>query len=66
MSSAAPPAMASSAKAPGAGRSWPAAPGTLASHDPVKSVGSYWPYASTLLDYIRRSMPFGAAQIAVQ
>jgi S-disulfanyl-L-cysteine oxidoreductase SoxD len=36
--------------------------GTLSSHDPVKSVGSYWPYASTLLDYIRRSMPFGAAQ----
>ena len=36
--------------------------GSLASHDPVKSVGSYWPYASTLLDYIRRSMPFGAAQ----
>lgn len=36
--------------------------GSLASHDPVKSVGSYWPYASTLLDYIRRAMPFGAAQ----
>jgi cytochrome c len=36
--------------------------GTLASHDPVKSVGSYWPYASTLMDYIRRSMPFGNAQ----
>jgi mono/diheme cytochrome c family protein len=36
--------------------------GSLASHDPVKSVGSYWPYASTLLDYIRRSMPFGASQ----
>ena len=36
--------------------------GTLASHEPVKSVGSYWPYASTLIDYIRRSMPFGAAQ----
>lgn len=36
--------------------------GTLASHDPVKSVGSYWPYASTLFDYIRRSMPFGNAQ----
>ena len=36
--------------------------GSLASHDPIKSVGSYWPYASTLLDYIRRSMPFGAAQ----
>jgi cytochrome c len=36
--------------------------GTLASHDPVKSVGSYWPYASTLIDYIRRTMPFGSAQ----
>jgi hypothetical protein len=36
--------------------------GTLASHDPVKSIGSYWPYASTLMDYIRRSMPFGNSQ----
>jgi len=36
--------------------------GTLASHDPVKSIGSYWPFASTLMDYIRRSMPFGNAQ----
>jgi S-disulfanyl-L-cysteine oxidoreductase SoxD len=36
--------------------------GTLAGHDPVKSVGSYWPYASTVMDYIRRSMPFGNAQ----
>ena len=36
--------------------------GTLISHDPVKSVGSYWPYATTLIDYIRRAMPFGAAQ----
>ena len=36
--------------------------GTLASHDPVKSIGSYWPYASTVIDYIRRSMPFGNAQ----
>jgi cytochrome c len=36
--------------------------GTLAGHDPVKSVGSYWPYASTLLDYIRRAMPYGNAQ----
>ena len=36
--------------------------GTLASHDPVKSIGSYWPYASTVMDYIRRSMPFGNAQ----
>ena len=36
--------------------------GTLASHDPVKSVGSYWPYASTVMDYIRRAMPYGNAQ----
>ena len=36
--------------------------GTLTSHDPVKSIGSYWPYASTVFDYIRRSMPFGNAQ----
>ena len=39
----------------GAGR-WPliaGGAGTLASHDPVKSVGSYWPFASTLMDYIR-------------
>lgn len=36
--------------------------GTLASHDPVKSIGSYWPYASTLIDYIRRAMPYGNAQ----
>jgi cytochrome c len=36
--------------------------GTLASHDPVRSIGSYWPYASTLIDYIRRAMPFGSAQ----
>ncbi|GKT11355.1 MAG: S-disulfanyl-L-cysteine oxidoreductase SoxD [Thiomicrorhabdus sp.] len=25
---------------------------------PMKSVGNYWPYASTLFDYIRRTMPF--------
>jgi cytochrome c len=36
--------------------------GTLASSDPVKSIGSYWPFASTVMDYIRRSMPFGNAQ----
>jgi len=36
--------------------------GTLASHDPVKSIGSYWPYASTLMDYIFRAMPYGNAQ----
>jgi cytochrome c len=32
---------------------------TLASNSPpVKTVGSYWPYATTLFDYIRRAMPF--------
>lgn len=25
---------------------------------PLKTVGSYWPYATTLFDYIRRAMPF--------
>ena len=30
--------------------------GTLASHDPVKTVGSYFPYLSSVFDYIRRSM----------
>jgi S-disulfanyl-L-cysteine oxidoreductase SoxD len=31
--------------------------GTLASKTPVRTVGSYWPYATTLFDYVRRSMP---------
>ena len=32
--------------------------GTLTSPKPVKTVGSYWPYASGVLDYIRRAMPY--------
>lgn len=36
--------------------------GTLADARPVKTVGSYWPYLSTVYDYVNRSMPFGAAQ----
>jgi S-disulfanyl-L-cysteine oxidoreductase SoxD len=32
--------------------------GTLATNNPVKTVGSYWPYATTVFDYIRRSMPY--------
>ena len=36
--------------------------GTLASKKPVKTVGSYWPYATTLFDYVRRAMPFNAPQ----
>ncbi len=29
---------------------------------PEKTVGSFWPYAPILFDYIRRAMPFGDAQ----
>jgi mono/diheme cytochrome c family protein len=34
--------------------------GTLAPDKgpPVKTVGSYWPYATTLFDYVRRAMPW--------
>jgi S-disulfanyl-L-cysteine oxidoreductase SoxD len=31
--------------------------GTIKSAAPVRTVGSYWPYATTLFDYIRRAMP---------
>lgn len=44
---------------------WPVLAGgqdTLASADPVKTVGSYWPYLSTVFDYVNRAMPFGYAQ----
>lgn len=36
--------------------------GTLNRDDPLKTVGSYWPYLSTTWDYVNRSMPFGNAQ----
>lgn len=36
--------------------------GTLATHKPIKTIGSYWPYATTLFDYIRRAMPFQSPQ----
>jgi cytochrome c len=32
--------------------------GTLATARPLKTVGSFWPYATTLWDYINRAMPF--------
>jgi mono/diheme cytochrome c family protein len=32
--------------------------GTLAGKTPVKTIGSYWPYATTVFDYVRRSMPY--------
>jgi S-disulfanyl-L-cysteine oxidoreductase SoxD len=31
--------------------------GSLASKTPLRTVGSYWPYATTLFDYVRRAMP---------
>jgi cytochrome c len=34
--------------------------GTLASKNPVMTVESYWPYATTLFDYVRRAMPFAS------
>lgn len=43
---------------------WPELAGgidTLAEDDPLKTVGSYWPYMSTVIDYVKRSMPFGYA-----
>ena len=36
--------------------------GSLKSDDPVKTVGSYFAHLSTVIDYIRRAMPFGDAQ----
>jgi cytochrome c2 len=35
--------------------------GTLDRKDPVKTIGSYWPYLSTVYDYVQRAMPFGEA-----
>jgi hypothetical protein len=34
--------------------------GTLATETPIKAVESYWPYATTLFDYVKRAMPFNA------
>jgi S-disulfanyl-L-cysteine oxidoreductase SoxD len=34
--------------------------GTLASDKPIKTVGSFWPYATTVFDYIHRAMPYPA------
>jgi cytochrome c len=43
---------------------WPKLAGgvdTLDHEDPLKTVGSYWPYLTTAYDYIKRSMPYGNA-----
>jgi hypothetical protein len=34
--------------------------GSVGTATPVLTVGSYWPYATTLWDYIRRAMPYMA------
>jgi S-disulfanyl-L-cysteine oxidoreductase SoxD len=36
--------------------------GTIAGPTPVRTVGSYWPYATTVFDYVRPSMPYQAPQ----
>lgn len=48
----------------GAGR-WPplaGGAGSLKSAQPEKTIGSFWPYLSTVYDYVHRTMPFGDAQ----
>jgi mono/diheme cytochrome c family protein len=37
--------------------------GTLATAKPVKTVGSYWPYATTLWDEINRAMPYNTPHV---
>jgi len=32
--------------------------GSLTTSSPVKTLGSFWPYATTIFDYVRRSMPY--------
>jgi cytochrome c len=36
--------------------------GTISTLKPHKTVGSFWPYATTLFDYVRRAMPLNAPQ----
>lgn len=48
----------------GAGR-WPVlagGTGSLKKESPEKTIGSFWPYASTAFDYIQRAMPYGNAR----
>jgi S-disulfanyl-L-cysteine oxidoreductase SoxD len=45
----------------GQGRTGPAlagGAGSLTGRAPVRTVGSFWPHATTLFDYIRRAMPY--------
>jgi cytochrome c len=44
---------------------WPVLAGgqdTLRAERPEKTIGSYWPYLSTVFDYVRRAMPYGNAR----
>ena len=44
---------------------WPVLAGghdTLTKDRPEKTIGSYWPYLSTVYDYVKRAMPFGNAR----
>ena len=36
--------------------------GTLEDFNQVRTLGSFWPYATTVFDYIRRAMPFNTPQ----
>src|SRR5436305_7500917 len=40
--------------------------GTIATPKPIRTGGSYWPYATTLFDYIRRATPQNAPPSASQ
>jgi len=31
---------------------------TMDEPNPVRTIGSYWPYATTVFDYVRRAMPY--------
>ena len=40
--------------------------GSLAGDKPILTVGSYWPYATTVFDYVRRAMPYqGSGELSV-
>jgi cytochrome c len=36
--------------------------GSLKTDHPIMTIGSYWPFAPTIFDYVRRAMPLDASQ----
>jgi len=36
--------------------------GSLTAARPIRTIGSFWPYATTIYDYVNRAMPFNAPQ----